>query len=189
MTTVHDQFADLDALLSGDEPPYDTEPEAPIDADRANGMLRTLGRLQRELDAAKEMATAEHARVDLWLTLEADRIGKRVTWLRSALELFHERLLREDARRKTVHLPNGTLAAKAQPPEWQFDADTFIAWAVENAPDLIRQRPAPAPEVDKTAAKKTLAFNDGRAITEHGEFVPGVTVIERGPRFTATPET
>lgn len=189
--TLQDQYDDLDGLLAGPEPDWDGEPEAPAGVDVANGMLRTLGRLRRELTEAEELAAAEHARVDLWLSLQAKRIGDRTRWLETALALWHAGLLAEDKRRKTVQLPNGTLVARAQPYEWRFEPE-FLAWATENAPDLLRHKPAPAPEIDKAAAKKAMAsctFIDGRLVTEHGEVMPGVTVVERGPRYTATPET
>lgn len=179
--TLHDQYEALDALLSGPEPDWDTDPEAPAGVDQANGMLRTLARLRRQLTDAEELAAAEHARVDLWLTVQAQRIGDRTRWLETALALWHAGLLRDDPRRKTVQLPNGTLTARAQTPEWRFDPETFIPWAEANAPHLLRHKPAPAPEIDKAAAKKSLADAAGA--------VPGLTVVDRGPRFTATPET
>ena len=79
-----------------------------------------------------------------------------------------------------------------QQPEWVFDDEVFIAWAVEHAPDLVRV-PEPKPAVDKTAAKKTLLtveVGEGAhsILTEEGEVVPGVTVTGRGPSFSVVTE-
>lgn len=185
-------FDDLDALLSGDEPAWDDEPEAPAGADQANGYLRSLGRLQRQLDDVKELANSERARVDLWESVETGKLQSRMRWLRQALALYHQSLLTENPARKSLSLPNGTLRVRAMPDAYDFTPE-FLEWAQVSAPELVRQKPPPPPEVDKAAAKRRLVvagYSGGRAlvVTPEGESVPGVTVTKQPPKFTAEPD-
>jgi hypothetical protein len=178
---------DLDAHLAGDTPQWDEPPAPPAGTVAASGMLRSLDRLRRQLAEARETAAGEHARVDEWLRAVTERVTAQTAWLETALALYHQHCLLEDPARKTIDLPAGTLKARAQQPEWQFDPDKFVTWAALNDPTLLRRRPAPAPEIDKTKAKTVLAdhVKDGRVVTAAGEIVPGVAVVERGRKYTA----
>lgn len=184
MTAVQDFFDDINALMAGPEPDYETDPtpEPAADIAKANALLRTLGARQRELAAWEEMYDAERQKLDEWIASRRERVGGRIAWLETWLANWHRAQLGEHGNGpKTISLPSGTLAARAQQPEFRFDPEAFIPWAEANAPELLRHKPAPAPEIDKAAAKKHLAAT--------GEAMPGVEVVERGPRFTATPET
>jgi hypothetical protein len=195
MTAISDLYEDLDGLLSGPEPDYDAEPEPPADADRADQMLRQLARLQRERDDALELAAAERARIDLWLSATTERITKRQAWYRQSLEQYHRAVLAHDPQRTTIRLPFGSLVARAQQPEWAYeDEAAFIAWATESYPTLLRQPDPPAPAPDKVAVKKALEVPGRHApgaqvqpVTLDGELVPGVVVTIRDRRFNAEP--
>lgn len=176
--TLHELHEDLEALLAGDEPDWDTDLEAPEDADSADRMLRRMRLLREERDSALEVAQAQRARIDLWLSCEQSRIDARLESLRSALEIYHRRLLAQDSKRKTVSLPNGRLVSRAQQPEYQFEEPVFVDWAERYNPDLIRVKEVRS--IDKAAAKKFVA--------DQGTTIPGVTVVERGPKFMAEPE-
>lgn len=193
--TVHDQYTDLDALLCGNEPDYSTDPtpEPAADVAKATALLRTLGARKRELEGWEDLYTAQRAQLDEWIDGHRTRLGARVSWLEAWLANWHRAQLGEHGSGpKTFTLPSGVLTARAQQPEWTFDPGQFVPWAEANAPGLLRRKPAPAPEIDKAAAKKALTVfvDDGTTwlIADGGEVVPGVTVNERPPKFTATPE-
>lgn len=181
MTDLASKFSDLDGLLAGPEPDYDTEPEAPRDADDADRMLRKLARFERELDDVTEVATAQRARIDLWETSERDRIGKRMAWYQHALAQYHRSIIAHGGP-KTLNLPNGTLRAAKAHDQWVYeDTATFLEWAASSVPDVVRTRQ----EIDKNAVKKLLTvLPDGRVATSDGDIVPGLKVeTNRGDTF------
>lgn len=173
---IGDRWAELDEALSGPDPDWETEPEAPANAYRANGLLRTLGTLRRRLAEDEDMARAEHERIELWLTAQRQRAAKRITWLEQALELWHAAMLAQDPSRKTLMLPSGNLESREMPDVWTFEPSEFIPWAEANRPDLLRRKPAPDPEIDRNAVKKAKLVD-----------APGVKVQAQPTKFTAKP--
>ena len=183
---------DLDEFMMGDEPNYEAPPEPPQDADRADMQLRRLAKVRAEIAQVEEDAARQIDRINAWAERRYEVLHGRARWLQAGLEMWHRAVLADDPGRKTISLPCGTLKSRVQQPEWVFDDEVFIAWAVEHAPDLVRV-PEPKPAVDKTAAKKTLLtveVGEGAhsILTEEGEVVPGVTVTGRGPSFSVVTE-
>jgi hypothetical protein len=56
---------------------------------------------------------------------------------------------------------------------------TLLHWAQGNQPDLVLYEP----KLQWADLKAKLKVSEGKAVTEDGEIVPGVTVLERGPLF------
>lgn len=184
---------DLTEYLAGPDPDYDTEPEAPQDADEANTRLRRLARIQAQIQWVEDQAATQIAQINAWAERRYEVLHNRARWEREGLEMWHRAVLADDPARKTISLPCGTLKARAQQPVWEFDDEVFLAWAQEHAPDLVRV-PEPKPQVEKAAAKKALivtTIEPGAtvpALTAEGEVVPGVTVTARPPSFTVSTE-
>jgi hypothetical protein len=194
MAITNDNVVSLDEFLSGDEPDYTTEPAAPVDMDQAERWLRHYRRLQTEADRALEVANAERARIDLWLSVELDRIGRQQAWFEQGLTQMHAAVLRVTPKAKTLRLPSGTLKARAQQPEWSIDDEpAFLTWAREHRPELVNQPVPPPAKPAKADAKKVLELTEPKARAgervavrdpQSGEVVPGVTVLIRGEAFS-----
>lgn len=185
---------DLTEYLAGPDPDYDTDPEPPQDADEANKRLRRLARIRAEIEAVEDQARTQIEQINAWAERRYEVLHNRARWEREGLEMWHRAVLADDPSRKTISLPCGTLKARAQQPVWEFDEPTFLAWAVEHAPDLVRI-PVPKPAIEKVAVKKALVAVDPlgegcgvHVVTAAGEVVPGVTVTVREPSFTVSTE-
>lgn len=188
---------DLDEYLAGPDPDYDTDPEPPQDADEADRRLRRLAKVRAEMAQIGDHAQAQIERINEWHARRVEVLANRERWLAEGLEMWHRAVLADDPTRKTISLPCGTLKSRVQQPVWDFDDETFIAWALEQdyATPLVRV-PEPKPAVDKAAAKKALitqiegaAPGEPRpAVTPEGEVVPGVTVTVRPPSFSVVTE-
>lgn len=176
----------LDDAMSGPDPDWDDEPTAAVDAEQADRWMTRLAVLARRDAQTRILAQLRRETVDRWETEQLERTARQREWLVVSLRGYHAALLAEDPRAKTVHLPSGTLTARAQQPVWEFGPE-FTAWATVAAPELLRVPPPPEPQPDKAAVKRALTVVDGRAVTADGEFAPGVTVTERGVSFTAQP--
>lgn len=130
---------------------------------------------------------------------EARRERERwVTWYNSKIEEINtqtdfetanlERLLEEyfatvphkvTKTQESYKLPSGKLIRKTQNPEFRRDDSAVIAWARENAPEYIKT----VEQLDWASLKGATGIFDGHIVTDDGEIVPGVEVIEREPRF------
>lgn len=182
----------LEADMLGEPPDYDDEPTEVPDAFEANRALGWLARERRERAALRDVAAAQIEQVEHWLEAAEAKHVRAIEYHLARLANYHAAVLRENPKSKTIDLPNGVLRARAQQPEWVFDDETFIAWALLHAPEAVRQPDPPAPEVDKNEAKALLTRKDekGRTlkvgITEDGETPPGVTVTPRDPKFEVT---
>ncbi len=182
---------DLYDELAGPEPDYDTAPETPGDADAANRHLRRLQHLDRQADEIAATFDGEIRRLQEMKADRLDIIARQRGWFEQALELYHRARLHADPTVKTIHLPAGTLQARAQQPRWDFDdEDAFVSWCqAADRDDLLRVKVQP----EKAAVKKALivpALDDdeqGHPMTDDGEVVPGVTVVGTGPSFSAKP--
>lgn len=178
---------DLDEYMMGDEPDWDAEPEAPQDADRADEQLRRLAKVRAEMAQIGDHARAKIDRINEWHARRVEVLANRERWLAEGLEMWHRAVLADDPSRKTISLPCGTLKSRVQQPVWEFDDETFIAWAAEHEPGLVRI-PEPKPAVDRNAAKKALVVANGTVLSDGGEVVPGVTVSVRPPSFSVVTE-
>jgi hypothetical protein len=140
----------------------------------------------------KDLAARERDRIDAWEAGHVEARRREIEWLEDSLAQYHRAVLADDRGAKTIELPDGTLKARKQLPEWSFDTEAFVQWAKHAAPDLLRT-PETVTAVDKAAAKKVLTVCEGDGsvdvITRDGEKVPGVTVTYRDVSFQAvTPE-
>lgn len=187
--TIAEEHHDLVDDLAGPDPDYDTDvPDIPGDVDGVNRALRRLARHQRERDAVTTVHEAEIARIRDRLDARLAIIDKAIAWETEGLQMYHRARLGDDPQAKTLHLPNGTLKAKAQQPAYDYDDDAILRWAKTSHPDLVQTKTVES--VPKPELKKLLvvpALDEGEtapALDEDGDVVPGVTVTVRGPSFS-----
>lgn len=150
---------------------------AALDEERIGRILRAVAARRRRLEAVEAAARVELARVNEWLDGERRRLSTEL--LEQTLRQYHEARLAEGGP-TTIHLPAGELRSRAST-KWEFDADLFVPWAIEHAPEAVRVKHEP----DKAAAKALV--KNGVLVREceasgplvhlaTGELVPGVTV-------------
>lgn len=165
MNTTSDAYRDLEDYLLDDlgDPGVD-EAEELRDDDHANRLLRALRRARDRKANVVEVAEAETTRILDWMDDRVATIDADIGRIEGQLQRYHEAVLTQDARRKTIKLSNGTLKSTAQAPEWTYpDEAAFLAWARENAPELVRP-PVPGSEtIDKNAVKQTLVIRDEKS--------------------------
>jgi hypothetical protein len=81
---------------------------------------------------------------------------------------------------ESYKLPGGKLVLKTQNPEYVKDESAVIAWAKENKlPQFVKVEEKLAWQELKDAT----AIFEGHIVTEDGEIVPGVEVIDREAKF------
>jgi hypothetical protein len=197
MSGIGDTWGALADKLYGDEPDYEAEPVELPDADAVNRALGRLERVRREFAEQREVAEAEIARAQEFVAKCRDQFSRAEAYHLGQLQRYHEALLEQDSKRKTIQLPNGRLEARDGSKVWLIDDAVFIPWALtEGRDDLVRTPERPPPAVDRNAVKQALVKRDekGRPLAygidpETSERIPGVTVEDGDTTFKAKTDT
>lgn len=102
---------------------------------------------------------------------------------RALRAFFNTRPHQKTKTQEYVKLPGGKLILKVQNPEYEYkknQAET-IEWLKQNGmSEYVKVKE----ELDWDSLKKVTGTVDGRIVTGDGEFIPGITVTERDPKFT-----
>lgn len=131
-----------------------------------------------QLRAAEAERAAYVAEVQAWKREQDQKQANSINYFESILRNYHEELLAEDPKKKTIALPSGKLKAYKNPDRVDVDAETFIPWARINRPELVRETTTYAAE---KAAIKSLTLsehNDKTYDEDSGEALPGVELVE-----------
>lgn len=167
----------------------DDTPPIPVNIDEADWQLRRLARLRRRMAENEALAAARVALARKWLAEENGKLERHAAFFEQSLAAFHAHLLEQDAKRKTVSLPAGTLKARKHPDRVDLiDVETFIPWALEHRPDLVRIKPEPMKaEIKRLLSVGPAAGDYGLALVDPttGMEAPGVVLIEGETTFTA----
>ena len=100
---------------------------------------------------------------------------------RSLYAFFMSKPHQKTKTQEYVKLSCGKLVLKTQNPEYKRDDKTVIAWLKENQGGKFVKVEE---KLDWAGLKAATGVIDGRIATSDGEFVPGVEVVEREPKFT-----
>lgn len=158
--------------------------------DQADYHLRCIAAIDAERVTIAEAFDREMERLK---ARRADRLAKydaKIEWHTKPLRELHAALLAEDPRRKTIHLPHGTLKSRTatEPVAVVDDMAALVEWAQVNAPVLLPPRERVA-LTDLRKAVHLVARAEGGwiAVDVNGEVVPGVTARIPPVQFTAIP--
>lgn len=129
-------------------------------------------------------ARKERERWVTWYNNKIEEINTQTDFETANLERLLEDYFKTVPHKTTktqesYKLPSGKLVRKTQNPEYKRDDSTVIAWARENAPEYIKT----VEQLDWASLKGNTGVFDGHIVTDDGEIVPGVEVVEREPRF------
>jgi hypothetical protein len=146
-----------------------------IDSDDvAAWAMRKLRRLRRQQASNDQIANDEHDRITAWQTRVNRPLTDRARFFEGVLTDYAIRCRATDDR-KTIDLPAGKVSTRLGSPKWDIDGETFIPWAEQFAPSLLRVKTEPA-LADVKASFVDSIKQHGKAITDSGEVVPGITV-------------
>ena len=106
-------------------------------------------------------------------------LDNQIAFYENALKTFAMNEYAE-TNKKTIKLPNGTLAIKKQQPKYVYNDEQVIEFLQENNyKDYIRTKA----EVNKKDLKKNAIVNNNNELVIDGKVVPGVTVIPQEDKF------
>ncbi|MEG6521101.1 host-nuclease inhibitor Gam family protein [Desulfotomaculum sp. 1211_IL3151] len=150
--------------------------------EQATWAMRKLRALSAKEDDIKKVAQAELSRIQGWMEAEIRDIDSSRQFFIGILEAYHRGLFQNDPKVKTIKTPYGRLKLTKQQLELQRNETAIKDWAKDNKPDVLIPQ---EPKLDWSGLKKQLKINDDKAIDPAtGEVIPGITVINREPKFT-----
>lgn len=148
--------------------------------DQASWAMRKLAKVLERRAEIRDVAERRKEQINAWCTAELQRTDHDREFFGNLLVDYHERLLAEDPRRKTINLPEGSLKARKTPDRVEvFDSDAFVAWAeAQDHADLLRVRV----EADKTALKNWIQGHPNEELPG-ARVEPGQVVFNAEPDF------
>lgn len=174
----------------------DERPADPLDGPEADALIaadrhaRNIARLRRDATTLRAQYLAEQDRIEDWYDRRRSIIDRQIAWHEAPLLSLHARLLAEDRRRKTIHMPHGTLKSvtPSKPKVTVVNPDAFVAWAAADHPTLVHTTSRPDLGELRAAVKVSELVpmflgddpdDDGvLVLVDTGETVPG-TVATR----------
>ena len=137
--------------------------------------------------ALKKIAEARSDR-DAWVKWYEDKIAEikaqtdfnTMNLERMLADYFATVPHKKTKTQESYSLPGGKLVMKLQNPEFKRDDKTVIEWLKANQfTDFVKVEE----KLSWADLKAATAIFEGHIVTEDGEIVPGVDVIEREPKF------
>ena len=149
----------------------------------ADFYLRQINKLKKQKEEINEFVDQEIERqLRLYQEYREDRmrpLDNQIAFYENALKTFAMNEYAE-TNKKTIKLPNGTLAIKKQQPKYVYNDEQVLEFLQENNyKDYIRTKA----EVNKKDLKKNAAVNNNNELIIDGKVVPGVTVIPQEDKF------
>ena len=149
----------------------------------ADFYLRQINKLKQQKEEINEFVDQEIERqLRLYQEYREDRmrpLDDQIAFYENALKTFAMNEYAE-TNKKTIKLPNGTLAIKKQQPKYVYNDEQVLEFLQENNyKDYIRTKA----EVNKKDLKKNAIVNNNNELIIDGKVVPGVTVIPQEDKF------
>lgn len=155
------------------------------DDSQAVWALRKIRRIREAVAAKQALAQAEIERIQAWLESETKSLEREEKFFEGLLAEYHAGLMAQDPGHKTHKLPGGRLHWRAQQPEFQRDDAKLLAWlkgrGLNEFMEIIEK-----PKWSEL--KKTVRVAGAHVVTDDGELVEGVAVVDRPPKFSVTLE-
>lgn len=144
-----------------------------------------LGRYQRELDRLRRNTQELIDQIQTKATEDERVVLDKIAWFTGQLVDYRRQLEAANPYlAKTYKLPNGNLSVTAGRKRTVITGkDELVAWALENAPEVLSHDPRVSHMADWPRA------DDGRILSPDGEPVPGVEVQCGEPSYKVTVST
>ena len=156
------------------------------DRHQADYFINLSKQCDQDIEKIKEYIMEEKLRLmnqlEMFEQKEIESILRKKAYYDRALEDFTRREL-ENSNKKSIKLPNGTLAIKKQQPHYDYTDEALLAWATDFAPELVKTvYTEPKISVDKKELKKRIVI-DNEKVYLNGVEVAGVYVTIKDDKF------
>lgn len=132
---------------------------------------------QRYIEVCKSMILEYQEKI----RKEEENLNKKTSYLEFKLQQYFQSVEHKSTKtQKTYKLPSGTLRLKYQQPEFKRDEEKLINWLKENQlQQFVKTKETP----NWVELKKNIKISGNKAVSEDGQIIEGVEVIEKSPVF------
>ncbi|NLI58767.1 MAG: hypothetical protein GX387_09670 [Clostridium sp.] len=160
----------------------DENDEFIIDNDeKAEWALRKIAEEREEAQHYINVCKSMIAEYEEKIQKEEERLNKKTSYLEGKLQQYFQSVKYKSTKTQKIYkLPSGTLRLKYPQPEFKRDEEKLVNWLKENKfLDLIKVREVP----NWVELKKNIKISGNRVVSEDGQIIEGVEVIEKPPVF------
>lgn len=132
---------------------------------------------QRYIDVCKSMILEYEEKI----RKEEERLSKKTSYFEGKLQQYFLCVQHKSTKTQKIYkLPGGTLRLKYQQPEFKRDEEKLLNWLKENKlMDFIKVKETP----NWAELKKNIKISGDTAVSEDGQIIEGVEVINKPPVF------
>lgn len=143
-----------------------------IDEDIANIELLCKEELQKYQD-----------RISRYKSSQIEPLLRQREYFSNLLKNYTEHEL-ADSKKRSIKLPNGTLALTKQLPIWEYEDEDSIIEALKSIKcnDLINVKVEES--INKKELKKETVIDENGRVLVNGHEIPGITITKRDDKFT-----
>lgn len=155
----------------------DTEKEDRFIVDsieKANWCFRKLKAIEEKENEIKALAKAELDRIKEWESKELKTYEDSKGFFQFLLEEYYRTMKDEDDNFK-LSTPYGKVTSRKQQPKFIRNDEKLLEWVKKSKPELVKV----SESTDWAGLKKELIVNGNMAVTEEGEVIDGIEVVER----------
>lgn len=151
----------------------------------ADFYIKLINRFRREMEEINEFVDAELERqVRLYESYREERlrpIENQIKFYEEALRTYTMNEL-ADSNRKSIKLPNGTLAIRKQQPSYNYNEEEVMQFLKEN--ELEQYITTKTTEsLNKKDIKKDFIVNNNNQLVYNNKIVPGASVEFKDDKF------
>lgn len=179
---LEEEAQELEIMITGDE-----EEDAPAinSLQKANYFLKLVKNIDEDVQMIETLCAEEikkvTERINNYKMAQIEPLLRDRDYFVRLLKNFTENQL-ADGKKKSIKLPNGTLAMTKQQPLWEYEDDSIIRFLIaNNGNDFVHTKIEE--KIDKVALKKAVKIENNVA-KFNGVEIPGLTVTEREDKFT-----
>jgi phage host-nuclease inhibitor protein Gam len=156
------------------------------DDSKANWALRKIAQHKKKIEENNLLAEEEIYKIEAWNKQMNDEAQQSIDYFQSLLAEYAGEKRKSDPKFKTLKLPSGRIRFKKQQPQYVYDDDAVLESLKESGyTDFVKVKES----VDKAGIKKQFkAVNGGLVDPDTGEFIDGVTVVDRDDKFEVVTE-
>lgn len=151
----------------------------------ADFYIKLINKLRQEIDQLNEFVDAELERqVRLYESFRAERLRPIMTQIQFYEEALRTYTMNElaDSNKRSIKLPNGTLAVRKQQPAYTYDEEVVMQFLKEN--ELEQYITTKTTEsLNKKDIKKDFMVNNNNQLVINNQIVPGASVEFKEDKF------
>lgn len=151
----------------------DNERFAVTDDNKADWCLGKIADAEKQKLEIIQYVERKKAMLDAFAKNALAQQDGTINFMTSLLRPYVEAKV-EGQKKQSIKLLNGTCGLRNPKPKFEVDEAVLLAWEKENKPEMVKV----TEKANWAELKKQVVVEGDKVVTEDGEVVPGVTVVQ-----------